>query len=186
VRLDEIARAAQATTGAIYHHFGSKPGLMLAVGEAVEQRVMREIGARIPADAGSWDALTGAVVGTLEVCARPEIANIIFREAPNVLGAAAWRTVEMRYGLGGLDALVRRVAADGLLADSEPGLVTRVLMAALTEAVHGVAEDYSVEAAAAAGGIVLRMLEGLRRTPNQHRKAKPPVVLLDHGPEPQG
>lgn len=94
------------------------------------------IGARVPRDTTPWDAIGAAAAATLDLCSRPEVAAIIFREAPNTLGAAAWREVEMRYGLGGLQALFARVADAGELEPADPALVTRLFMAALIEAVE--------------------------------------------------
>lgn len=136
VKLGEVARAAQATTGAIYHHFGGKEGLLLGVGEHVEREVVAAIGARVPRDASPWEAIAAAAAATLDLCSRSEVAAIIFREAPNTLGAAAWRDVEMRYGLGGLQALFAQAADAGELDPADPALVTRLFMAALIEAVE--------------------------------------------------
>lgn len=108
-------RATRATTGAIYHHFGGKSGLLLAVAESVEQEVLDAIRRSAPATALSWDLIRHAVSATLDLCSRPEVARIIFVEAPSVLGAAAWREVELRYALGGLEALFGRLAAAGEL-----------------------------------------------------------------------
>lgn len=141
VKLEEVARGAQATTGAIYHHFGGKAGLLLAVGEHVEQEVVAAISARVPRGAAPWEAIRAVATATLDLCSRPDVARIIFKEAPNVLGARAWREVEMRYGLGGLEALFRRVSDAGQLTPPEPALVTRLVMAALIEAVEAVVES---------------------------------------------
>ena len=157
-----MARAAHATTGAIYHHFGGKPGLLLAVGEHVEEEVVAAIGARVPRDAAPWEAIEAVAAATLELCARPEVANIIFREAPNVLGAAAWREVEMRHGLGGLEALFRRAAGAGQLVPDDPALVTRIVMAALTAAVAEIVDGRGHVPTDTALDAVRRLLAGFR------------------------
>jgi AcrR family transcriptional regulator len=141
VRLEDVAAAANATTGAIYHHFGGKSALLFAVAEAVELEVVRAISATAPKGGSAWDAIRHAVTTTLDLCSRPEVARIIFREAPNVLGAAAWREVEMRYGLGGFHALFRNASGEGTLQPDRPAMVARLVMAALVEAVDAVAED---------------------------------------------
>ena len=162
MKLEEIARAAHATTGAIYHHFGGKAGLLLAVGEYVEEEVVGAIGARVPSGASPWNAIHAVAAATLDLCARPEVSRIIFREAPSVLGVVEWREVEMRYGLGGLEALFRRAADAGELVPHDPALVTRLVMAALIAAVAEIVEDGSERRVAAAHEAVRRLLEGLR------------------------
>lgn len=141
VRLEEVARAARATTGAIYHHFGGKAGLMLAVGETVEREVTAEIGARIPEEAEPWEAIRAACLATLEVCSRADVANIIFKEAPNSVEPAVWREVEARYGAGGLGRLLERASRAGQLTPDAPALVARILMAALREAVAALIDE---------------------------------------------
>ena len=165
VTLDEVARAAHATTGAVYHHFGGKAGLLLAVGEQVEREIAAAIGARIPAGASPWEAIAAATEATLDLCTRPEVARIIFEECPNTLGAAAWREVEMRYGLGGLHAMFRRAADAGELQPPDPELVTRVFMAGLTEAVAAIVEDGSTERARGSRAVAARLLEAFRARP---------------------
>ena len=141
VRLEGIAAAAEATTGAIYHHFKGKEGLLAAVAEAVEQEVMEAINEGAPSAASHWETLDYAIAATLDLCSRPGVARIIFVEAPNVLGADAWREVELRYALGGLRALFGRLARAGTLLPADPELATRVTMAAIREGVQLVAED---------------------------------------------
>ena len=163
VRLDAVARAAHATTGAIYHHFGGKAGLMMAVGEHVEREVVAAIGARVPADGTPWEAIRAAALATLELCSRPEVARIIFKEAPNALGAAAWREVEMRFGLGGLEALFQRASSAGQLVPDDPVLVTRIFMAALVEAVESMVEEPGPSRGCAARAVVEELLGAFMR-----------------------
>jgi hypothetical protein len=99
----------------------------------------------------------------LDLCSRPEVARIIFKEAPNVLGTAAWREVEMRYGLGGLQALFQRASDAGQLVPDNPALVTRLVMAGLIEAVESIVECGGEPAQAeAAHAAVSRLLGAFR------------------------
>ena len=163
VKLEDVARSAHATTGAIYHHFGGKSGLLLAVGEHVEQEVVAAIGARVPPGAPPWEAIEAAARATVDLCSRPEVARIIFKEAPNVLGTAAWREVEMRYGLGGFQALFERASDAGQLAPDNPALVTRLVMAALIEAVNSIVESGGEPAKAEAADDAIGRLLGAFR-----------------------
>lgn len=135
---------------------------MLAVGEAVEAEVVAAIGARVPRDAEPWVAIEAVATATLDLCARPAVARIIFTEAPNALGAAAWREVEMRHGLGGLEALLRRAADAGQLDPPDPALVTRLVMGALIAAVEAIV-DAGPERIAATHDAIVRMLTSFRR-----------------------
>jgi AcrR family transcriptional regulator len=163
VKLEDVARSAHATTGAIYHHFGGKAGLLLAVGEHVEQEVVAAIGALVPPGASPWEAIDAAARATLDLCSRPEVARIIFKEAPNVLGTAAWREVEMRYGLGGLQALFQRASDAGQLVPDNPALVTRLVMAGLIEAVESIVDSGGESAQAEAAHAAISRLLGAFR-----------------------
>ena len=160
VRLEEIAAAADATTGAIYHHFRGKEGLLAAVAEGVEQEVMEAINSGTPSTADPWEILNYAIAATLDLCSRPDVARIIFVEAPNVLGADAWREVELRYALGGLRALFGQMARTGTLLPADPELATRVTMAAIREGVQLVTGDR--DRVEAVGRALVRMVGGLR------------------------
>lgn len=59
-----IARAAGTTTGALYHHFGSKQGLFDVVREELERRVRdRVLGAHAALDGGRSGLVAALLVG---------------------------------------------------------------------------------------------------------------------------
>lgn len=116
VTVGELATAANVTTGAIYHHFGSKLGLYAFVRADVEQRLLDRIeGAAAAADAVSdrSAAVTAALLvgfdfavreGFLQILGAPPAGadrdrlaatlDAAAGTAPSVLGAllaAAWR-----------------------------------------------------------------------------------------------
>lgn len=79
-----------------------------------------------------------------------------------MLGAVAWREVEMRYGLGGLEALFRRASEAGQLTPAEPALVTRLFMAALVEAAETIVESNTSAQIEATRLAVERLLDAFR------------------------
>jgi AcrR family transcriptional regulator len=114
VTVGELAGAANVTTGAIYHHFGSKLGLYTFVRDDVEQRLLdRMEGAIAAAAAGDSDrsaAVKAALLvgfdfalreGFLRILADPPIGSEGDRLAAMLAGnttpalgrvlAAAWR-----------------------------------------------------------------------------------------------
>jgi AcrR family transcriptional regulator len=60
VQVSDVARAAGVTTGALYHHFGSKAGLYHLVRTEVERRVRDRM-------EGAWAARPGSVAEMLRV-----------------------------------------------------------------------------------------------------------------------
>ena len=116
VTVGELAAAAKVTTGALYHHFGSKLGLYAFVREDVEQRLLDRMEGAIAASAPASDrsvAVTAALLVGFDFAVRegflhilgpppagtehdrlPEMLNVSAAPASPILGralAAAWR-----------------------------------------------------------------------------------------------
>lgn len=62
VTVGELAAAAKVTTGAIYHHFGSKLGLYAFVREDVEQRLLDRMEGAVAAAGSDRSAAVGAAL----------------------------------------------------------------------------------------------------------------------------
>jgi len=142
-----IAKAAQVTTGALYHHFADKPALFSAVAEAIEAELAVELvkaGATVP---DLWGKLEAAAIFTLEHLLDAEIRRIVLVDAPTVLGAAAWRAVQMRYGLGIATQALEGLAAAGMARMADPALTAQMLLAALLQGAEAAARDQDPRAA---------------------------------------
>ena len=135
VTVGELAAAAQVTTGAIYHHFGSKLGLYAFVREDVERRLLDRMEGAVAAAGPDRAAAVGTALlvgfdfavrdGFLHLLAAPpvgadrdrlaELLGASAAPASPVLGpvlAAAWRAALLAVAAG-TDA---REARDALTA----------------------------------------------------------------------
>ena len=65
VTVSELASAAKVTTGALYHHFGSKLGLYVFVREDVELRLLDRMEGAIAASAPASDRSAAVTAGLL-------------------------------------------------------------------------------------------------------------------------
>ena len=139
VGIEEIAAGANATTGALYHHFGDKRRLFQAVAEQIEAEIVERVRRNLTAEAGTWEALHSAVSTTLEFASKDNIGRIIFRDAPSVLGGPEWREIELRHGLGGMLAILRSIQSRGELVVNDPDLLAHMLLGALIQAADAVA-----------------------------------------------
>ena len=131
--IEEIAARAKVTTGALYHHFGSKRGLFRAVAEAMEAGLMQraiEIGNQ---HSDSWKGLEAAIAITLDSGLARDYQQIILRDAPNVIGASEWRAIEDQYSLGMLRDVVEAMMGNGIISPGSPDMVTRTLVAVIGE-----------------------------------------------------
>jgi AcrR family transcriptional regulator len=154
-----IAAEARVTTGAIYHHFGSKKGLFQAVAEAIETEILTK--AETGAGELSWQFLTTAFARLIDLCAAPDIQRIIFVEGSQVLGPEAWRELEGRYAIGAVTGVLTYLMGAGVVRHAPIELVARLMVAILREASAEVARTGGDAAARAE---VARLTDGFLET----------------------
>ena len=136
VSTPELASAAGVTRGALYHQFGDKQGLFLAVVNAVEEDVTARLAKQVAAS-GATDptsALHAAVDAWLDACEDPEVRRVLLVEAPSVLGWEALRDVALDHGLGLTEALLQAAVDAGTLEPQPLRPLAHLLIGALDEA----------------------------------------------------
>ena len=164
--LSEIVEKAEVTTGAIYHHFSDKKGLFLAVAESLEQKILNEAAARMTLDGSPWDQFETAILETLDICTCPEIQRVVFREAPAVFGMYEWRKIEMKYAFGLMQSTIKSLSEDGIIASDNPDMTSQIILGALIEGAHSVANSKQQRKALKSAKTTLRvMLRGLKIEP---------------------
>lgn len=129
--LETIAKGADVTTGAIYHHFAGKKGLFQAVAEQIEAELLTTA-ARV-SDPDPWRGLKLAFEVLIDACAREDVQRILFIEAPRVIGAEAWREIEMKYAFGAMSGVLAQLRTEGRIRPYPVELVAPFLLAALAE-----------------------------------------------------
>ena len=164
--LEEIAADARVTTGAIYHHFAGKKGLLRAVAETVEAELLA-IALQAEGDT-LWERTHRAFEALIDACATAEVQRIIFLDAPRIIGLEAWREIELRYAFGGMSAALAQMIAEGTVNPYPVSLIAPVLLATLAETSRAVALDPAArhDAVALMGDVLgaLRMPELSRST----------------------
>jgi AcrR family transcriptional regulator len=134
-----IAKAAQVTTGALYHHFTDKPALFAAVAEEIEAELALALVKAGEASADPWAKLEAAALYTLKHLMDAKVRRIVLVDAPTVLGAVAWRVVQMRYGLGIATRALQGLSEAGLARMADPALAAQMLLAALLQGAEAAA-----------------------------------------------
>jgi AcrR family transcriptional regulator len=129
--IQDIAKEARLTTGAIYHHFKNKLALFQAVAEELEKEIL--VAARSVAVSDPWEALQAAFEKLVGLCARPDVQRIIFIEAPQVIGPATWREIEMRYAFGAMQATLGALRAANRIRPYSTEYIACTLLALLRE-----------------------------------------------------
>jgi AcrR family transcriptional regulator len=114
--VDDIARAASVTRGAVYHHYGSKEGVFRAVVARLQDRVAAAVVRAADEEAGARERLTTGCHAFLDAITSGAAARILLVQAPAVLGWTAWRAGDAATSGAHLrDALVEAGVADPLV-----------------------------------------------------------------------
>jgi AcrR family transcriptional regulator len=164
VGTEEIVQHAGVTRGALYHHFrGGKEELFRAVLVQLSAETLRRVATAASAEEDPWEELVAGVEAFLDACATPEVQRIMLVDGPSVLGWDVWRAIDNDYGLGLLEAALKRAMDAGAMLRAPTNAVAHVLLGALDEAAMVVARAEDPAAARQEmGQTVRRLLEGLR------------------------
>ncbi|MEV4735948.1 MULTISPECIES: TetR/AcrR family transcriptional regulator [unclassified Microbacterium] len=107
--VDAIARAADVTRGAVYHHYTSKAGLFAAVAQVQQQAVAEAIVAATGDTNDTRAALRQGSHAFLDAITRGPAARVLLVDGPAVLSWEDWRRLdgagparELRQGLAEL------------------------------------------------------------------------------------
>lgn len=130
--VEDLAREARVTTGALYHHFPTK----LAVFEAVFDQAHTELmvaAAQAAEDApDEVEALARGFDSFLDAVLEPEVQQIVIIDAPAVLGLARFTELDERYAFAVIVMALEKAVESGLLRIADPPTLTRLLLGALT------------------------------------------------------
>ncbi len=167
VGTEEVVRAAGVTRGALYHHFGGKPGLLEAAYEQLEaestERVARIVlGSELESP---LEAMKAGVEAFLDECAEPELRQIALHDAPAVLGWERWREIGAVNGLGLIEASLAAAIEAGEIRDLPVKPMAHLLLGALDEAAMLVARSEDRGSRAEVTAVLLTLLESFAVAP---------------------
>lgn len=160
--MDDFTGEAGLTRGALYHHFGSKQGLLVAVIEQIEAEVGERLQAVSDAAPTPWEGLRRRCRTYLELALEPEIRRIVLQDARAVFGDVP--QAAQSVGIAALETALQGLIAEGAVVPVHAGATARMLYGAVTEASFWIAEpdgDQASRLADALAGLD-RLLGGLR------------------------
>ncbi len=162
--LDEVAKRARVTKGALYHHFSGKQALFEAAFDAVESTVMTRLAEIVVGPGDPWDRAMNGILDYIEICLDPSYQRIVIHEAPVVMGWERWREAEDHFSFGLVRAGIQALVDSGEIDHDLPVEVTaRLLFGTLTAGATLIARaDDPKKAGAEVSATVLTMLERLR------------------------
>ena len=135
--VEDLAREARVTTGALYHHFPIKTALFEAVFTQAHVDLLMAATHAAQAAAGEGpshksDDLARGVDAFLDGILQPDIQRILVLDGPAVLGLARFTELDEQYAHAAiLHALVSVAEAGGTQID-DPDTTTSLLLGALT------------------------------------------------------
>ncbi len=162
--LDEIARAARLTKGAVYHHFGGKRNLFLAVYDEVHGEFTTGMQRAAEQVTDPWESFLAGIRVFLDACLTTRFRRIALDEAPAALGWHAWREIEGQRARMLAEPLAELMRA-GILKPEPAVLLARVVQGMVGEAGRSIAEAPDQGAARRdAEALVMGLLASLRTT----------------------
>jgi AcrR family transcriptional regulator len=176
--LDEVAKRARLTKGALYHHFSGKQALFEAAFDSVENTFMRKLGEIVSAPGDPWDTAMDGLRAYVRVCLEPSYQRIVIHEAPVVMGWERWREAEEHFSYGLLRTTIEVLVTSGELEQLPVETMSRLLFGALSAGASTIAGASDPrKASAEVERTIIRVVEGLRvrevPPPPEEKRSRP-------------
>ncbi len=84
--MDELTAEAGLTRGALYHNFGDKKGLLMAVIDQIDGEILAQMRAAGQQYRSKWHAFLAEAIVYIEMSLEPEVQRIMLLDGPAVLG----------------------------------------------------------------------------------------------------
>ena len=130
--VEDLAREARVTTGALYHHFPNKTALFEAVFEETHTELMAASAQAAQGAQDNVDALARGFDAFLDASQQADVQQILVIDGPAILGPARYTELDERYAFTVIVAALEEAAAAGAIQIEDPETVTRLLLGALT------------------------------------------------------
>jgi len=170
--LDEVAKRARVTKGALYHHFSGKQALFEAAFEQVESLVYDRLHALMTGEGPPWERAMGGLQEFIRSCLDPSYQRIAIHEGPVVMGWERWREAEERSSFGLVRAGLQLLVDAGEVEPVPVDLTARLLFGALSSAATEIASAADPKKVGAEiEDVIMRMLTRLRRPGAQEQPA---------------
>lgn len=142
--LDEIVKEANLTRGAVYHHFGSKKGLFLAVLESIQKEVAGKVESEASQSEDVWDQLILGCHAFVTAALEEKNKRIMLIDGPAVLGWEAWRGMDAQGSMQLLHEQLQTMQMQGYFESISIDAVTHILSGALNESALWLAQKSNV------------------------------------------
>lgn len=160
--LEAIAKEANQTRGAVYHHYKNKKGLFLAV----LGQVQREVGAHVENEAMKsedvWEQLVLGCMGFIEAATLESNKRILLIDSLNVVEWDEWRKMDHENSVSLLKEQLQLIEEVGELVALDVTVMAHLISGALNELSLHLAESKAMNAHNTRDYVVC-LLKGFRR-----------------------
>ncbi|GAA1992237.1 TetR/AcrR family transcriptional regulator [Amycolatopsis minnesotensis] len=162
--LDEVAKRARVTKGALYHHFSGKQALFEAAFDAVEGEVFDRLTKIMQGPGAPWERALDGLRTFIKSCLDPAYQRIAIHEGPVVMGWERWREAEDHFSFGLVRTSLEDLVAAGEVDDVPVEITARLLFGALSSAATVIAgaEDQK-KVGAEVEAVIIQLLNRIRR-----------------------
>jgi AcrR family transcriptional regulator len=133
--VEDLAKEARVTTGALYHHFSTKTDLFEAVFEQAHAEMSAgsaEVAELVAQAPDMVELLAGGFEAFLDAVLQPDLQRIIVIDAPAVLGLARFTELDERDAFEVIVAVLEAAVAAGQLSIDDPPTMARLLLGLAT------------------------------------------------------
>jgi AcrR family transcriptional regulator len=130
--VEDLAREARVTIGALYHHFPTKAALFETVFVAVHAELLTASATAAENAADEIDMLSLGTEAFLDAVLDHDVQQIIIVDAPAVLGLTRFTELDERYAFPVISAALEAAAASGKMRADDPATLARLLLGAMT------------------------------------------------------
>jgi AcrR family transcriptional regulator len=131
--VEDLAREARVTTGALYHHFATKQMLFEAVFEQTHTELMISAAKAADGAPDEVEALARGFESFLDAVLEPETQQIVIIDAPAVLGLARFTELDERFSFAVIVAALEKAVETGRIRQiADPPTLARLLLGSLT------------------------------------------------------
>ena len=130
--VEDLAREARVTTGALYHHFPTKTALFEAVFLQAHTDLMTASKKAAQGASDGIDELARGFEAFLDGVLQPDMQRILIVDGPAVLGLARYTELDEQYAHAVIVHSLTAAAQAGTITVEDPETATRLLLGALT------------------------------------------------------
>ena len=141
--VEDLAREARVTTGALYHHFPPKTALFEAVFVQAHTELMTASTEAAMTAKNGLEELALGFDAFLDGVLQPDVQRILVLDGPAVLGLARYTELDEQYAHAVIVHSLEEAAKAGTIRIEDPETATRLLLGALTRGAMLIANSAS-------------------------------------------